>query len=260
MRFVVPAITAVAAVGAAVMVATGVIGGSGGMSGAGGRPSAPAHQLAQGQNVAFVVSRVRAQLATSTDDVIEYRPTSEGASSYDTWGYADPQTGAHYLSSVGMRADGTIYYTETQDGVPNRGGLKFANVYTDPINQTYAVYNYRMSTVQPLPFADVVRQLRSQLQSGQATREGTATVNGRQALKISILAPNGNPDATSTLYVNPQSYTPIQLEQGDIPVIIRWLPATPENIAKAEPVQIPTGYTQLPLAEFDKTADRNSAN
>ena len=85
------------------------------------------------------------------------------------------------------------------------------------------------------------------------------TIDGRSALKISIAPSKADQGTTSTLYVDPQSDEPVRFEDGDSPAAVNWLPATPANIAKAEPAQIPAGYAQVPLAQFNKTADKNSA-
>jgi hypothetical protein len=77
--------------------------------------------------------------------------------------------------------------------------------------------------------------------------------------RISISPSEGDQGATSTLYVDPQSYQPIRFTQANTPVAINWLPATPANIAKAEPVQIRPGFRQVSSAQFNKTADENSA-
>ena len=259
MRVAFSTLAAAAAAGAAVVVATGAIGGSNGSSNlGGGSPGSHVGAVAHGQDVAYVVGRVRAHLAAGADGVIEYPSTDNGHFGFDTWGYVDSQTGAHYVSSVGTLADGTVYYTETQDGTPSHGGLQFKNVYTDPIHRIYTVYEYHMSTVQPLTVPPAVQHLQDELKSGQATPEETVTLNRRSALKISISPSQGDQGATSTLYVDPQSYEPIRFTQVNSPIAVNWLPATPANIAKAEP-QIPAGYTQVPLAQFNKTADENSA-
>ena len=261
MRVAFPALAAAAAAGAAVVVATGAIGGSNGSSniGGGGSPGSHVGAVAHGHDVAYVVGRVRAHLAAGTDEVIEY-PSTGGNFGFDSWGYVDSQTGAHYMSSVGTLADGTTFYSETQEGTPSNGGLQFKNVNADPIHRIYTVDEYHMSTVQPLPVPPAVQQLQGELKSGQATPEETVTINGRSALEISISSSKGDQGATSTLYVDPQSYEPIRFvwTAGTSTDAVNWLPATPANIAKAEP-QIPAGYTQVSSAQFNKTADENSA-
>ncbi|HEY1776071.1 MAG TPA: hypothetical protein VGG41_07920 [Solirubrobacteraceae bacterium] len=261
-RVAVPALAVAVAAGAAVVVATGAAGGSNGSSNIGGGGSAGSQigAVTHGQDVAYIVRRVRAQLVAGTGEVMEY-PSTGGNTSFDSWGYTDPQTGAQYLSSVGTLANGTTYYSETQDGTPSNGGIQYRNVFVDPIQHVYAVRVSHTSAVSGLPVPAPVQQLQQKLKSGEATREGTVTINGVAALKISFATSQGPQGTTSTLYVDPHSYEPMRFvwTAGTSTDAVNWLPATAANIANAEPAQIPAAYTQVSLAQFNKMASKNSS-
>ena len=95
------------------------------------------------------------------------------------------------------------------------------------------------------------------LQSGQVTQQGTATVDGTQAIALSMTAPNapGNPSTHIALYVDAQTYQPLRtvavvdgapdLSVGD------WVPATPGNIAMAKDESVPAGYTRATPQQVD---------
>jgi hypothetical protein len=86
------------------------------------------------------------------------------------------------------------------------------------------------------------------LQSGQATRKGTTTLQGTPALAISITVPAA-PNLHRTLYVDAQTYQPLRtvtLADGNPqPYVADRMPATPANIAKANDHSIPPGYTNV---------------
>jgi hypothetical protein len=162
---------------------------------------------------------------------------------------------------VGTLANGTTFYSETQDGTPSNGGIQYRNVFVDPIHEVYAVRATHTSTTPALPVPAPVQQLQQKLKSGEATREGIVTINGVATLEISFATSQGTQGPTSTLYVDPQSYEPVRFvwTAGTSTDAVNWLPATAANIANAEPAQIPAGYAQVSLAQFNKTASQNSS-
>ena len=88
------------------------------------------------------------------------------------------------------------------------------------------------------------------LQSGQVTQEGTTTVNGTQAIALSVTLPSAE-DLDYTLYVDAQTYQPLRTvtvatsADNSTANVADWIPATPDNIAKAEDNSIPAGYTKV---------------
>jgi hypothetical protein len=81
--------------------------------------------------------------------------------------------------------------------------------------------------------------IRSQLSCGAYTVAGRQLVNGIDAIKIT-----GQPGRL-TLFVNPATYLPIQLDIGPLRMSFQWLPATPANLAQLK-VSVPAGYQQVP--------------
>lgn len=88
------------------------------------------------------------------------------------------------------------------------------------------------------------------LQSGQVTQLGTTTVNGTQAIALSIKVPSV-PGATPydlTLYVDAETYEPLRtVVHYTWPglFVTDWVPATPGNIAMAKDGSIPAGYMKV---------------
>ena len=128
----------------------------------------------------------------------------------------------------------------------------------------------RSSTSTPCPaapgqrgptVADDIQQIKKELDSGQATVDGTATVDGQPTIKLTM--PAQERGWTSTLYVNPQTYAPVQ-SFGEAPAnpqdpsagtdttTEKWLPATAANIANAQLAQIPADYTQVSQTTLEK--------
>jgi hypothetical protein len=97
-------------------------------------------------------------------------------------------------------------------------------------------------------------QVRQALRSGQVTQKGTTTVNGTPAIALSIPASlTGVPDAGSvhrTLYADARTCQPLRtvtVVDGNPggPYVADWMPAAPDNIAKAKDDSIPAGYTKV---------------
>lgn len=100
-------------------------------------------------------------------------------------------------------------------------------------------------------------EVRQALQDGQVTRKGTTTVNGTPAIALSVLVPRGQ-RFRLILHVDARTYQPLRavtVTDGNpagsrvadwSPRVTDWLPATPENIAKAtDGESIPAGYTKV---------------
>lgn len=95
-------------------------------------------------------------------------------------------------------------------------------------------------------------EVRQALQSGRATQQGTTTVNGAPAIALSITVPNAQ-SIHLTLYVDARTYQPLRtvtVVDGNPsgPYVADWMPATPDNIAKAKGDSIPAGYTEVDIA------------
>ncbi|HEY1701408.1 MAG TPA: hypothetical protein VGG75_17020 [Trebonia sp.] len=92
-------------------------------------------------------------------------------------------------------------------------------------------------------------EVRQALQDGRATRKGTTMVNGVPAIAFSVPAPFSQ-RFRLTLHVDARTYQPLRavtvVDGHPGPRVADWLPATPENIAKAtDDESIPADYTKV---------------
>jgi hypothetical protein len=92
------------------------------------------------------------------------------------------------------------------------------------------------------------------IRSGEVSQQFATTINGAPALALSIKPPRGMPDAQSvliTLYVDAHNHQPLRSVTvvddlpSSVPYIADWMPATPDNIARARDDSIPAGYTKV---------------
>ena len=83
--------------------------------------------------------------------------------------------------------------------------------------------------------------IETQLACGVYTVTGRQVVDGIDAIKIT--GQTGRP--ALTLFVDPATYLPIQLDIGPLQMSFRWLPATPANLAQLK-VSVPAGFRQVP--------------
>jgi hypothetical protein len=251
-----------AAAGVAAVLATS--GGSAGPSSHGAQ--APTVTVGSGQmhDTAYIVRRVRAHLATVQSDVVETVETGGNGNpgtdvTATSWRYTDPQSGVEYSSSAMVSPSGTNIYEQFMVGTPIDNGARWQSTNLDPVQHLYAV----SSSVGPKgpTVADDIQQIKKELDSGQATPDGTATVDGQPTIKLRMPAQQGG--WTSTLYVNSRTYAPVQSfgespanaqdpSAGTDTTTEKWLPATAANIANAQLAQIPADYTHVSQTTLEK--------
>jgi hypothetical protein len=251
-----------AAAGVAAVLAT---------SGGSVRPSAngapaPTVTVGGGQmhDTAYIIRRVRAHLATAQSDVVETVETGGNGNpgtdvTATSWGYTDPQSGVEYSSSEMASPSGTNIYEQFMVGTPIDNGARWQSTNLDPVQHLYAVSN-SVGSKGPTA-ADDIQQIKQELDSGQATPDGTAAVDGQPTIKLTMPVQQGG--WTSTLYVNAQTYAPVQ-SLGEAPADAqdpsagidttteKWLPATAANIGNAQLAQIPADYTQVSQTTLEK--------
>jgi hypothetical protein len=97
------------------------------------------------------------------------------------------------------------------------------------------------------------------LQSGQVTQLGMTTVNGTQAIVLSVK--DLRIPGSLIVDIDATTYDPLRMVStvtgnSAPPYISDWLPATPENIASAKGESIPAGYTKV----SGNSADTGSGN
>jgi hypothetical protein len=233
----------------------------------GGKAPSIAGGGAQLRDTAYIIRRVRAGLADlGQNDVVETVETGgNGNPGTDVtatgWWYTDAQSGVAYSSSTMATPSGTDIYEQFVVGTPTGTGMRYQYTNLDPVQQLYAV----SGSVGPKdPDADNinadVRQIEKELDSGQATANGTATIDGQTTIRLIFPVAQGS---TSTLYVNSQTYQPVQglsaspadaqnPSAGTDTTTENWLAATAANIANAQLAQIPADYTQVSQTALEK--------
>jgi hypothetical protein len=250
-----------AAAGVAAVLATS---GSGGPSSPAAQPPSVAVGSGHTQDASYIVRRVRARLASVQGDVVETVETGGNGNpgtdrTATSWGYTDPQSGVEYSSSAMALPSGTDLYEQFMVGTPIDNGARWQSTNLDPVQHLYAVTSSVGAEAPSL--ADDIQQIKKELDSGQATTDGTATIDGQPTIKLAMPAQQGG--WTSTLYVDSQTYAPVQSfseaptdaqdpSAGNDTTTEKWLPATAANIASAQLAQIPAGYTQVTQTALEK--------
>ncbi len=256
LRLTVPALAVAAAGAVAVVIATA----SGSAPRSSGSSATPAHL----QETAYVIRRVRANLGGAAQNTVVEDTETGGngnpgsdriATSYS---YTDPQTGDTYTSSTMALPDGTVIYAQHWVGTPTNGGMSYRQTEVDPVQQLYSVTT-STGAADPTASSEAdAEAIRAELASGQATQQGTATIDGRHVIKLAFTGPQ---DTTGTLYVDPQSYEPVRSvassrvgsdnsSTDNDTTVENWLPASAANVAAVETDAVPAGYTQVSQAEL----------
>jgi hypothetical protein len=225
------------------------------------------------ENTAYIVKRVRAKIAADSQsntvvhtqlyasgDVISNGSLLiHGPEKAEGWEYLPPDR-TFYQRNVGINADGSpTGITETVvigPVVNGKSDVTFAaiNSTNHTYSQTQTEYpvdaNAPASRPPTVGLQSSPAEVQQELQSGQVTQEGTTTVNGTQAIALSVAMPSGEP-VDYTLYVDAQTYQPLRTvtdgtsADNSTAYVTDWIPATPDNIAKAKDDSIPAGYTKV---------------
>lgn len=236
----------------------------------GGSPlSAPTAGSVRVENTAYIIKRVKAKIAADrqsstvvhTQLYTRGEATSNGSlliqgpRKAEGWQYLPPD-GTVSQRSVGINTDGSptgITGTMVIGPVVN-GKAQATFTVIDSSNHTYSQTRTQYSVDPNTPAATPSLQnspaeVQHELESGTVTPEGTTTVNGTQAIALSVAMPS---DAVyETLYVDARTYQPMRTViassyGGNSTVLVTdWIPATPDNIAKAKGDSIPAGYTKV---------------
>jgi hypothetical protein len=252
------------AAGVATVLATSA--GSHSSSPRGGQTANVAVGGGQMRDIAYIIRRVRSHLAAaSQSDVVETVETGGNGNpgtdvTVPSWWYSDPQSGVEYSSSAMISPSGTNIYEQFVVGSPINNGIRYQYTNLDPIQHLYAVSS-NVGPNDPAPDAAAdAQQIKQELDSSKATEDGTATVEGQPTIKLTFPEAQGS---TSTLYVDSQTYQPVQSlsvspanaqdpSAGTDTTTENWLPATAANIANAQLAQIPAGYTQVSQTTLEK--------
>jgi hypothetical protein len=273
-RVVGAGIPVLAAAGAATVLAIGSGSGStgaGGVSAGSSALSAPTGPV-KAEDTAYIVNRVKAKIADdnqsgiviqtqlyASGDVSSDGSVTLGTQTGEGWDYAAPD-GTFYQRNVGVSADGSPNPTAvTGIGVSGpvvNGKQDVTLTVINAANHTYSreltVYSVPPGTpAAPSPAVDLQSssaEVQQALQSGQVTQEDTTTVDGTPAIALSVAAPQS---LQFTVYVDAQTYQPLRTvtvgtdSSNSTAFVTDWIPATSDNIAKAEDDSIPAGYTKV---------------
>ena len=263
------------AVGAPVLAAAGVAAVLATGSGA-GSTSGPGRPV-QVEETAYIVKRVKANIAQADhgSTVIHAAGYAGGDVSSDgslvnlgwklgdVYVYAAPD-GSEYQREVMYQRDGSPYLTMTDHYSPDGNGtVSDAQTVVNPRSDSYSQTRYsglsdpRAGAATPNLYSSPSK-VRQALQSGQVTQTGTATINGKQAIALSIAVPSvpNVPRASLTLYVDAHTYQPLRtttmydgLRDKEV---ADWQPATANNIAQAKDDAIPYGYKKVDKARVTR--------
>lgn len=260
-----------AAAGVATVLATG----SGPGSVAAGHPGASGSALAsppgpvKSEDTAYIVKRVRDTLAADTPSgmvihLYVYKGgqvnsdgtlASVGPKLSNGYDYAAAD-GRAYLRDTLYNADGSVFSISSSDLTPAADGkYDDTRILISPADRSYSQTRFqRVSFSSAYDGSDLTlqstpSQVQQALQSGQVTQMGITTVDGRQAIALSIKLPAAAAGDHLTLYVDAHTYQPLRTVtsvDGQPGLLINdWMPATADNIAMAEDDSVPTGYTKV---------------
>jgi hypothetical protein len=253
-----------AAAGVATVLATSA--GTHSSSPRGGQTAHVAVGGAQMRDTAYVIRRVRADLAAASQSVVVETVETGGngnpgtAVTAPSWSYTDPQSGVYYSSTDMISPSGTHIYEQFVVATPINDGIRYQYTNLDPVQHLYAISSNVGPNDPPLDAAADAQQIKQELDSGKATEDGTATIGGQPTIKLTFPEAQGS---TSTLYVDSKTYQPVQSlsvapanpqdpSAGTDTTTENWLPATAANIANAQLAQIPAGYTQVSQTTLEK--------
>ena len=253
-----------AAAGVATVLATSA--GSGGSSPRAAQAPSVTAGGGQAHDTAYIVKRVKANLAADSQNgtvihSVDYRTgqvssagslVNLGRKVYDEYRYAAPD-GTEYSQDTYYNQDGSVQLTGFDTYVPGANGQGTdTETVINPANHEYSQSQYP-GTHDPDGGAtpnlySSPTEVQQALQNDQVTQQGTATIDGTQAIALLVNVPS-DPPQTTILYVDAQTYQPLRTVQqvsgsNHVLSVEDWVPATPDNIAMAKNDSIPAGYTQ----------------
>ncbi len=246
-RRVAAGVTAVATAGAAAIAAALVLPG----------PAVPATQ-----DTAYLVSHVTQALDSvpASTILLVHATTGQHSDVTDTWGRGQTARGEVFTPAGQLASDWgfaatsttlTSVYVNYRDRTWSRWagplGMVPAIAATDPIPPSVLARTDPTASFAMTDNASrTAAYLRALVSDGMLKADGTATVGGVTAIKLTTLVYG----ITHTWYVSPATYLPIRMtitrpgtlfEQDDI----QWLPPTPANLAKLSFPAAPPGFTQV---------------
>ena len=238
-------------------------------------PSGPV----KGRDTAYVIKRVKAKVA---DDIqggtmvhsFTYASGSDsegslinlGQETEDGYEYTAPDGDVSSRNAIYDQTSGSLQAVLINDFSPDaRGRYGDRRTIIYPGNQTYRQDEYPGladpdTTPQTPNLFSSPSEVQQALQKGRVTQSGTTTLNGTQAVALSVKVPSGSSMVSTasgthavstdlTLYVDAQTYRPLRttLSFGGYPglMVSDWVPATPQTITQATDDSIPAGYSRV---------------
>jgi hypothetical protein len=225
---------------------------------------------AKGEDRAGVVKRVQPDSAHADSRMVRhtYGYCSGHVNADGSLVHSGPMTEEGYLY---IAPDGTRYtrgWRYNRDGSPTgitghgvmgpvvNGKQHQATTIINHASRTYSQQHTEHSVTggadapwyQALDLWSSPSEVQQALQSGQATQKGTTAVHGTPAIALSITVPHAR-NLHRTLYADALTCQPLRTvtvaDGNPRPYIADWMPATPDNIAKAKDDDpIPAGYTK----------------
>jgi hypothetical protein len=259
------AATGVAAVGLASVLA--MSSGSGTTAAGGPRVgrdvlSAPTGGAVTIEDTAYIVKRVKANIADGSQDGLVIESFSYAGSHLTSDGSVvdlGPKTFTQYYYTA---PDGTVYMGNGGPGTAVLGPIvngkrSVTETTIDNAKHTYSQtqttedYGSAAANARARPAVNLnstSSEVLRALGDGQVTQLGTTTVNGTQAIALSVK--DLRVPGRLIVDVDAQTYEPLRAVStvtgnSSPPYISDWLPATPENIASAKGESIPAGYTKV---------------
>ena len=233
---------------------------------------------ARGRDTAYVARHVRARIAADPQGVVVREITTQNASAHCPCGgfltYTDPRSGVFYDHWITPKPGNgpppvQLEWTEQVRTPVGHDSVSYLYTYLDPTSHTWGNATDSGAAGPAGPSLNSsTQQIQQALASGEVAQTGSTTIDGQSALSLSIQDPLGHDQRTTiseTLYVNAQTYEPIETVWIDhAPPLARppakptgaaltstWLPATAANVAAAKATDVPAGYTQVPTRSLD---------
>jgi hypothetical protein len=177
---------------------------------------------------------------------------SSGPMSGQSWEYTAPD-GAWYTRNTRNNRDGSptgVIGIDVLGPVVN-GRQSETQTIINTANHTYSrmrTEGYASGPSSGLGLQSSPSEVQQALRSGHVTQKGRTTVHGTPTIALSLPDRRGQ----YILYVNARTGQPLRTVitvdgNPSPPYVTDWIPATPDNIAKAEDDSIPAGYKKVDI-------------
>jgi hypothetical protein len=254
-RRVTAGVTAVAAAGAAAIAAAAFVPGS----------AAPAVQ--QAQDTAYVISHVSQALDTMPTSAILFlrdTPIGPGSEVSESWDRgANDRTevfsAGRLVAEHGFTSTGTAITSvdiSYRDKTWSRSAGHLSTRPASASERAAAAGTFTCALAKDSGIPDNAKMmaaiLRTLVSCGTLKTDGTATVGGANAIRLTMPGTPASASTTITWYVSPATYLPIQetvTQRGTLlsTLDFQWLPPTAANLARLSLPAAPQGFAQVAM-------------